>query len=272
MRFKKQIREFQKDVDYKLTRIKSIEDIQAVSIVKTMCRKSYNNYIISGEHIQRYSSTASQTKYGILDASRMPDRLSRNTLNYYTQIINHDPIWKNYPRRQVIATYMETGQRIDTTNPTAFVIFPYDYTKVGICKSDDMWDSFPELTKLRLNARSYNQFINKLLNGGQAGKAYDSSLTEFKKRCKQFDKEVGGVKGIKDIQDYYISVGRNIVSKTLDTYNGDLYKNILHYYSPTGFKLGVGGGGPAKNYNEVWFDGPAVFVNMTEIDDFELIV
>lgn len=267
MRFQKRIlKEFQQDVDYQSTRLKSIEDVQAISLIKTMCKRSYNNYTKNGAHVQRYTSTASQTKYGVIDASRMSDRLSRNTLNYYTQIINHDSLWKKYPRRQVIATNMDSDRGIDTTNPNAFVVFPYDYTRIGICNTDDMWESFPELRKIRMNARTYNKFINKLLNGGVTGTAYDKSLNEFKSRCKKFDKEIGGVKGIKDIQDYYISEGFDREPKTLDMYDGDLYKNILYYFSPKGFKVGSGDI-PANNYNEVWFEQPAVFVNMNNIDD-----
>lgn len=272
MRFEKHIlKEFQRDVDYQSTRIKPIKGVQAITLLKTMCKKSYNDYLKTGAHIQRFTSTAAQTEYGIMDASKMPDRLSRNTLNYYTQIINHDSTWKNYPRRQVIATYMSSEMGIDTTNYASFIIFPYNNTKIGICQTDDMWDAFPRLNKVRTNARSYNKFINKVLNGGSQGTAYDKSLSEFKGRCKKFDESIGGVKGIKDIQNYYFDIGAPGSAKTLDTYDGDFYKNILRYFNPKGFKMGIGGGGPANDYNEVWFDGPAVFINMAEIDNITLM-
>ncbi len=64
-------------------------------------------------------------------------------------------------------------------------------------------------------------------------------------------------------------LGRKRVAATLDTYNGDLYQNILQYFGPKGFRTGKGSDLPARNYAEVWFDGPAVFINMTEIDNID---
>lgn len=247
------------------TRLNSISANQVAILLKTKASKAWKQYIDKGTSIERWTGSVQRTPLGFLDASKMIDRLSRNTENYYTHIINNDPSWSKYPRRQVIGALRLTDHGFGGTR---YKIFPFDSTKVGVAPTDDIWDSFPELRKAGINPRRYNEFINKLLNGGSSGYSYDTTFEQFKDRAKEFDKSIKD-DNIKDIQQYYRDQGSLKSAETLDTYDGDLYKHILKYINPKGFKLRKPGNLSGNDMAEVWFEGPAVFISSQLIDEIE---
>ena len=163
------------------------------------------------------------------------------------------------------------------TSPEVWHIFPFDGVKVGIVPSDDIWDSFSNLrSEVGVMARRYNEFIAKMLNFGSnnIAKTYDKSISEFKKACKDFDKwmanAVGGIEG--GIENIKLS-NLSISLKSLNNYNGDYYKSILHYYNPKGFKISTPGSMTGRDGYEVWLDGPSVYVNsMISTDTMQSIM
>ena len=266
MKLKQYLYEFQQDVDTDKSRVKPIENTEAFKILETRCERAFAEYTETGRHIQRYA-TGRKPDFGTMDASKMPPRLSRNTLNYYTLIINDDPIWKKYPRRQVIGSYRSDGTKME--DPSVYIIFPYNTTSVGVCPTDDMWDAFYNI-KTQFGARRFNDVIKRLLNGGGHGPTWDSSLPEFKKACKAFDKKVkdSGGEYLEEMEYELESHGNTKTVKVLQQqYKNNLYKDVVLYaYNPKGFRVGMGGMVPGKNMNEVWFEGPAVFANSAFID------
>lgn len=260
MKFQQHIDEYQIDVNYESTRLKSIKLTDAPEILISNCKKALLQFQKS-KYIERWSPTAMQTDVGFLDSTKLPPRLSRNTQNYYTRIINDDPLWKGYPRRQVICT-LRKGREVQP-DTVKFIIFPYDSTKIGVCSTDDMWDSFARLRTYRLAARRYNDFIERLFNGGSKGPNYDKSLEQMKSRCKKFDKAVDG--DISDMYQHYIDTGYTKSVQTLKEYKGDLYKNILYFYNPQGFKIATASTLSGHNMAEVWFEGPAIFINSSQV-------
>ena len=93
MKLKQYLYEFQQDVDTDKSRVKPLENTEAFKILKTKCERAFAEYTETGRHIQRYA-TGRKPDFGTMDASKMPPRLSRNTLNYYTLVINDDSIWR----------------------------------------------------------------------------------------------------------------------------------------------------------------------------------
>lgn len=75
--------------------------------------------------------------------AQMPfgSRVSRNTDNYYTLIVDHDPDWSNYPPRS--ASVICTTQRgVSMGYGTPYVVLPEGDPLIGICSSSDYWDSY----------------------------------------------------------------------------------------------------------------------------------
>lgn len=67
-------------------------------------------------------------------------RVSRNSFNFHTLIINNHPLWKDYPNRDVICT-----TRLKTATlygNTIYEVIPFDNSKIGISPTYDIWKAF----------------------------------------------------------------------------------------------------------------------------------
>lgn len=254
------------------TRVKQISYEEAHRLLDINCEKSIESWKNEQGFISRISDSAYNTKIGFFDSSKLPPRKSLNTLNYYTLIINNDPSWSSYPKRQVIGT---SGYSTSSSEDV-YVIFPYDRVKVGVCSSDDMWSSFELINKRSKGemADSFNEFLNKLLNEPYASgsKKFDSGLGELKSACKKFDKWFAKMNN--EWQEWLNSftIGSSFFIKNniwfiKDLYKGDLYKSLLSVYNPKGFKLFNSVAGLPKTDHEVWFDGPAVYINSQWLEE-----
>ena len=261
MRLTQYLTEFQDTESQTKSRVKKIDITKAQDILKSKCKKAVVDFLTHGVHIQRYANDARNIEYGFLDASNLPPRLSRNSQNYYTLIINDDPSWKGYPKRQIIGTLRKNNME---TSSSVWHIFPFDGVKVGIVPSDDIWDSFSILrSEVGVMARRYNEFIALMLNYGNnnIARTYDKSLAEFKKACKATDKWIASVEGGLETIKMTSFPNLDLSKKSLNNYNGDYYKSILHYYNPKGFNISTPGSMTGKDGYEVWLDGPAVYLN-----------
>ena len=77
-------------------------------------------------------------------------RVSKNTSNIYTRLLSDIfTSWQDFPKRNrstICSTSYETAAMYSYDYP--FVIFPQNNTKIAICSRDDIWYSFPFLTKI----------------------------------------------------------------------------------------------------------------------------
>ena len=185
--------------------------------------------------------------------------------------MNNDPTWKAYPRRQVICSINRKMFE------SFWVVFPYDDVKIGVCSKHDLWVSFESLKGTDMTANVFNSFISNSFTSAGAIERFDNSLAQFKKGCKMFDdwyqKELysSGKKDSEIIKTLLWGPWSEKIYPLFEkeytqTYN--LYKWILTKYNPKGFKLVKPGNLPKSKEKEVWFDGPALYVNSNTIDDF----
>jgi hypothetical protein len=112
--------------------------------------------------------------------------MSLNTANYYTLIINNDPSWSAFPKRNVIAS---TEPR--NPYPGTYVLLPYDGTKIGVCLSYDIWMSFHTIPAF--DVAEFNRNINGLLRigSGLGGMAKIDSIKLLKAATAKFEKYIG---------------------------------------------------------------------------------
>lgn len=71
-------------------------------------------------------------------------RKSAHTSNYYTLFINNHPLWKDYPKRQIICSGGSGERAMAHLSRTVYYVFPIDRSKIGICPDDDIWSSFDD--------------------------------------------------------------------------------------------------------------------------------
>jgi len=66
-------------------------------------------------------------------------RISRNTSNFYTLLIDNLPSWSKYPKRSksIICT---TEYRLSQDYGHSYTVLPFKDAKIGICPAGDLWD------------------------------------------------------------------------------------------------------------------------------------
>ena len=230
MKFKNYITEF-RTADESKSRVKKISEEKAIKLLTTKHKDSLSAYY-KDNYLTRYAGRVVNNKFGYANTKTMPPRLSMNTLNYYTLIINDDPTWKAYPRRQIIGS-----AKGDVFGDTWYM-FPENGMKIGVCKYEDIWDSFHNVSGM---ANEFNNFISTLLEWGtQVNNAkYDSTLKEFKRGCKVFDKRWDKeVTNAEEEKEMAVSLGtlpnvnyHKFLSHDYPQYMYDLYEAILASYS-----------------------------------------
>jgi hypothetical protein len=263
------INEYQADAGT-TPRGKMLSSREAAKIINGKCQRSWRQWMEESSWISRITFSG-RDDFSFLDSRKDKDRMSKNTPNYYTHIINNDPTWKSFPRRQIIAT---AGFRDSVSSKNVYCIFPFDGTKIGVCSSSDIWVSFDALKKNQISANSLNHFIRDMLSkaDGASKQYYDESWGEFKRQCKVFDfwfqakdlenKEERKMATAMRKYELLSEVEYYDFRWVFDFYNDNLYKALTQIYSPKGFKVIKSGMTdlPIQKSSEIWFDGACVLI------------
>lgn len=218
-----------------------ISEDKALELLRKNCSKSLKAWQKnSGYYITR-NTPKSGSYYYVNPAKSSEPRVSRNTKNYYTIIIDNSPLWKQYPKRSESLICMSGNlQRM-------FYMFPYDGVKIGVCPESDIWKSWNNIfVRLHLlNTDIWNMFVNANIKF----KIDMTKLKDFKNACKGFDKAYEK-KGYDDAPYWF---NKN--------YSGDLYKILEKLLSPKtdNFKL-LKSGDKLPDFKEVWFSGECIMI------------
>ena len=74
------------------------------------------------------------------------------TENYITLLIDYIlPSWKNYPKRSKSLVCSSSKSISWGYGNKAYVVFPYNNAKIGVCSEVDLWESFIDLNVLEFN-------------------------------------------------------------------------------------------------------------------------
>jgi hypothetical protein len=186
-------------------------------------------------------------------------RLSWNTSNYYTLLINNSNVWKGFPKRQLIGT-TNTHRMISgyaETPNQAFRLFPKNGSKVGIVPAQDIWDT---------GVKQKNDALEELFSS--AGINNDIvSYKRFVEACKivddkkhEFDKDHLYHAIMIDVRSY-------IEGKT------PLLEYALeHWYNPKemGFTWKYIKNFKAGENQEVWTDSPSLLIHYWEMEKYAI--
>jgi hypothetical protein len=147
---------------------------QILPILKNHCnqflKNNLNNPIYRG----------SKNGYGdiaIIDTTNSK-RISTDTRNYYTLLLDHNPYMRNYPKRSN-SLICSTSKNISSYYGTLYCILPFNGCKIGIVPDNDIWSvvinfdnpNNSDITLLRLNKvlqrwgisdQNYNSLVNDL--------------------------------------------------------------------------------------------------------------
>jgi len=245
----------------------------------------YSDAIESGTTIARQMDSW-KIQYYLIDPKTGEERVSRNTSNYYTLIMDNSSKWKKYPRRgRSLICSINTSCGINAPHR----VFPENGSTIGVCPTNDLWDAFKNSFYKGMNEVNY--IINILSNIGMKVKKnertrrkgglekFDKDITTIKKAFKSFDKWYKNQRYNIDIleevvydytngSDYDIRAMRIV----MDKYSGDLYKMTEQKLNPDNndFRLVTTSTmNSAIGKNEVWTEGKSLMIQCGKsMDDF----
>ena len=123
-------KEFLTESDHK----PSLDAAEAIRLINTHCRDALRNK----QMIYRGMTNNGEQAFAI--HGEAGGRSSKNTRNYYTVILDHFLPRDGYPKRSksvICANDKYTARGFGT----AYMLFPYDGVKIGVCDTSDLWFS-----------------------------------------------------------------------------------------------------------------------------------
>jgi hypothetical protein len=229
------------------TKVISFED--AKNIIETKCTDVLNFYRKSNTYIYRGTSSGNILH---LDTRGKEERESRSIQNYYTLIINNDPSWKKFPKRQIIcSTWMAAYGKI------SYLVFPINGSKIGICSKNDIWYSFDRIMSMR--DRSVSLFFDEL---DRCFKKYANmnvkTYNDLKKACGIVDNK---------LNDYKEVIFEFINYDEFKKYG--MFNTLLNIFSPKSFDVvSTKTLNKLKEKREVWMDTECILINVGMVDLF----
>ena len=244
-------------------RSKSLTMTQALDFLNEKCstalRESDKNNCI-------YRGVNSSYDAIVIDPKNVKNpRISANTTNYYTLLMDNSSSWKQYPKRSESIICSTDICNADSYG-ILYEIFPLDGAKIGVSSDVDLWDSFKNLN---IEMDTFNTILTYMLNiinkNGTLAfpkghmKNFDTSFSQLKSACKEFDSIFGLVPDWKEqTQGLYVHITK-YMTKILKGYKGNLLNTLNTKLSPAknGFKLAKIGDTLPKN-REVWTDSISI--------------
>lgn len=83
-------------------------------------------------------------------------------LNYYTILIDNLPSWKEYPKRSRSIICSNNNDYANSYG-SLYCVVPAEGSKIAICPSYDIWQSFEELNKIVLSVNELNGVLEEYI-------------------------------------------------------------------------------------------------------------
>jgi hypothetical protein len=233
---------------------------KAVNFIKTKCRSSLWMFD-KDEFIYRGVRDEPINEFAIVDTSKTM-RKSENTSNYYTTILDNNPLCKDFPKRSrsfICSTVLgRAGSYASNMDEDSiFVVIPTDNAKIGIVGASDIFDIYIPLFKYKDNKQVKRDLSN--INNAFKKMGIEESLEGFKEVDAILkDKNANG-------HDSWVAKIQSQFGRDVDYSN--FLEDIWEAYSPehTGFKHCTGKTFKPyyKQRTEVWVGGEVLMVNYT---------
>lgn len=196
----------------------------------------------------------SKIKYDFFINKTPQIRKSAYTYNFYTPIINEHLLWSNFPKRNVICT---TYSGKASQYGKVFYVFLYNGVKFGICPSHDIWSSFDFIQKSIYND-DLNSFFEQLIKD----KIITNSKMNKVETLSQL-KEVlnGSIEKLSYNYLHFYSYSRKFKLKTI-------YDFFVSIFNLINFSIGYYKDLKQYSNREVWFDGPALYIDSSLIENY----
>jgi len=189
----------------------------------------------------------------------LTERVSANTKNYYTWLMDNSPAWFRYPKRS--RSIICTSDKDSAFGNHAYIVIPEAGSRIGICPSSDLWYSFNDtLSQYDFADMSmFNDVLRDIL-----GERYSYTYKDFVRACISIDDRKDKIGNIKDfVAEVYVQHPQ--LSPFLSDYyygNKSFYKYIQDLLDPKAnrFKVTKVESYKPADISEVWTDGESLLV------------
>jgi len=232
-------------------RTQRIPEPTAIRLIKTHCKKNYK-YLFEDSRRKIYRGVHESIVFGYIDTNKGRERVSANTLNYTTLLMDNLPSWNGWPKRSRSVICSTSWSNSDSYGNLYHVI-PYDNSKIGICSEYDVWDSF---THLRYGVNSFNTLFEKLFLAYKIN-TNDKNWNTFVKSLQELQSKFNPDTLPKD-EEYYFEKYESIIDILFNGKN--IIINLDNMLDPefNNFKMGI------KNLNEereVFIQGECILIS-----------
>lgn len=232
-----------------------------ISLIQKHCSKSFETLINKKRGYFRGIRYGSSNAL-VFDGSKSTPRKSKNTSNYYTNLLSQLPSWKDWPDRSK-SIICSTSRFISGGYGNRYLVFPYDSATIGFCNDEDLWYSFGylfyNLQKADFDVTSMSRFNDYLMvildrfsdSDLETSSLLEQDLLEVTEKILQSDIPLTKIKN-------YIKMNGN--RNLFDIFNDHLDPEKNDF-----FKLPAGNV-PSRSL-ECWTEGPAILI-YSEHEDF----
>lgn len=196
--------------------------------------------------------------------SRTSTRESANTTNFYTLLLDHVlPNWENYPPRS--KSWICTSHYYSAVGyGKTYVVLPFDSTRIAVASDYDFWMSFPYLAENTNSIYDMSDLNHEIeLIGNLVLQTFTESVDDLYRLINRFDDDQIDEQTKEKIME--ITLGKVVFKK----YDGNLNEALMELLDPdkNGFKLTTIEDYKNPRDKEVWFSGPAYFIDRETFDE-----
>jgi hypothetical protein len=191
-------------------------------------------------------------------------RVSANTINLYTILIDNSRRWKSYPERSksiICSSDYDTASSYGSDEP--YIVFPKDGYKIGVCPKADMWHSFR--TSDIDDLFDFNSGVKKFINDKLKIPVNKDDFLSYGKFKKLLDDADEAIRIVPDIMNQISSLSNSTFGLIKNNYKGDMLEMLEEMLDPgrNGFKVINDMHSLPTGNQELWTDADCYLTNFS---------
>lgn len=150
---------------------------------KLLATKHSSAYI---KHIDIYRSVENYGKYVYIDPLKSKEkRISRNTNNFYTLMIDNFSEWKEFPKRSKSIICTNNFEYASHFSDDVYNVYPENGAKIGVCPTSDIWGAVANCKGYELTFDVVVYIMEDICQladiSGKGDESYQVMINAFKK-------------------------------------------------------------------------------------------
>lgn len=243
---------------------------QAVDWARENCPQYLHNKKQNDYAIYRGSKSSQRIVFG--DPSQFNPRVSANTSNEYTLLIDNLSNWSAYPKRGwsfICTTFLPDASDYGTP----FLACPNDNAIVGVAPKSDLWGSFARVRNnenLRSSMDAFNYQLRQLIIDVTGETNLDIKTFDQLNGYINHVQQMINKHGLDQLYDQFSDTRSKKFLVVINQFNGNVFETLEYLLDPeaNGFDKTYAKDFTIKGTREVWFSSPAVFVYAGDSDNF----